>query len=249
MSPEAARGRWVLLHGFTGSPASWDEVCAALAPHGEAFCPALVGHAQDTGAAVDFVAEVDRLARLIRASRFERAHLCGYSLGARLALGLLAHHPALFARATLIGVHPGLPEHGRERDERAVADERWAQLAERSTAEFLARWREQPLFATQRALPAAAQAAQDRARATHRGPALAGALRALSLARMPDWHPQLARLALPVRLVVGELDTKFVALARQCLPQFPSAALTVVAGVGHNVVLENPAAISALLLG
>lgn len=246
MNPRA-RG-WVLLHGFTGSPAAWDEVRAALVKHGEVLCPALVGHGADAGAATDFVSEVDRLARLIRAAGFEGAHLCGYSLGARIALGLLARHPALAARATLIGVHPGLPEHGPERDERAASDERWAQLAERSPSEFLAQWRAQPLFATQRALPAERQAAQDRTRAAHDGAALAHALRALSLARMPDWRASLPQIALPVHLIAGELDPKFVALARAALPRLPDARLTVVPGAGHNVVLEKPAAVVAALL-
>lgn len=241
--------RWVLLHGFTGGPATWDEVRAALARHGEVLCPALVGHGADTSAATDFGAEVDRLARVIRAAAFEGAHLCGYSLGARLALGLLVRHRALASRATLIGVHPGLPERGPERDERAAADERWAQLAERAPDEFLAQWRAQPLFATQRALPAQRQAAQDRTRAAHDGAALAAALRALSLARMSDWHAHLPRLALPVHLMAGELDAKFVALARAMQARLPDATLTVVPGAGHNLVLERPAAVIAALLG
>lgn len=239
-------GGWVLLHGFTGSPAVWDEVCASLVGGGPVLRPALVGHAPDSGQATDFIAEVDRLAGAIAAAGLAQPQLCGYSLGARLALGLLVRHGALFSRATLIGVHPGLPD--AERPARAEADERWAQLAERDAAEFLLRWSRQPLFATQQALPADRLAARDRLRARHDGRALAAALRALSLARMPDWRPFLARLAVPVRLIAGALDTKFVDLARQMAAQLPRATLTVVAGAGHNVVLERPEAIAAALL-
>jgi 2-succinyl-6-hydroxy-2,4-cyclohexadiene-1-carboxylate synthase len=238
---------WVLLHGFTGSPAAWDEVRAALA--GTVLCPAIVGHTRDTPPATDFNAEVDRLAALIAKGGIARAHLCGYSLGARLALGLLVRHPALFARATLIGVHPGLPEHGRERVERAAGDERWARLAERSTAEFIGQWEAQPLFATQQALPTEPRAAQARLRAQHDGAALAAALRALSLARMPDWRPHLPQLKLPAHLIAGERDAKFVALARQMERLLPQASVTIVAGAGHNVLLERPAAIVAALTG
>jgi 2-succinyl-6-hydroxy-2,4-cyclohexadiene-1-carboxylate synthase len=241
--------RWVLLHGFTGSPATWREVRAALVNHGQVFCPALVGHGADAGAATDFLAEVDRLAHAIEVAAFDCAHVCGYSLGARLALGLLVRHPALFARATLIGVHAGLPERGPERDERAAADEHWAQLAERSPDEFLVQWRAQPLFATQSTLPPVRHAAQEQARAAHDGAALAGTLRALSLARMPDWRPHLPRLALPMHLIAGELDAKFIALARAAALQLPDATLTVVPRAGHNVVLERPAAVVAALLG
>jgi 2-succinyl-6-hydroxy-2,4-cyclohexadiene-1-carboxylate synthase len=248
MEPGRARRGCVLLHGFTGSPAAWDEVRAALAPHGPVFCPAVAGHAVDSGQATDFESEVDRLARAITVAGLERSQLCGYSLGARLALGLSVRYPALFTRVTLIGVHPGLPEHGSERRERAADDERWAQLAERSVAEFIAQWREQPLFATQRALPPAKQAALDRRRSVHDGAALGRALRALSLARMPDWRPHLPQLTMPVQLIVGELDTKFVELAREIAPRIPAATISVVPCVGHDVVLERPAAIIAALL-
>jgi 2-succinyl-6-hydroxy-2,4-cyclohexadiene-1-carboxylate synthase len=243
----AASRRWVLLHGFTGSPAAWDEVRAALEPHGAVACPALAGHAPDAGAAGSFDAEVERLAGIVASSGFAGAHLCGYSLGARLALGLLARHPGLFARATLIGVNPGLPAGAEERAQRADGDERWALLAERSPADFLAQWAAQPLFASQRTAGAEALAAQARERAAHDGAALAGAMRALSLARMPDWRPFLPGLAMPVHLVVGEFDAKFVAIARAMLPAIPHARLTVVPGAGHNVVLERPDAIVGAL--
>jgi len=251
---DPAPRRWVLLHGFTGGPAVWDGVRAALVPHGAVLCPAIVGHAGRGSAsaaaapATDFVSEVDRLAALIAAAGFAASHLCGYSLGGRLALGLLVRHPGLFSRATLIGAHPGLPEHGDERQRRDDDDERWAVLAERAPAEFFARWAAQPLFASQRATSPEAFAAQQSLRAAHDGAGLAAAMRALSLARMPDWHPFLSRLAMPVRLVAGGLDTKFVALAREMARRIPQAALTIVPGVGHNVVLEEPAAIVAALL-
>lgn len=241
------RRRWVLLHGFTGAPASWDEVRAALAAQGEVLCPALVGHGSDA-VAVDFASEVDRLAQAVRAAGFTGAHLGGYSLGARLALGLLVRHPALFARATLIGAHPGLAPEDPGRGERAAADERLAQLAERSLDRFLAHWRAQPLFATQRELSPRRRALQERVRAAHDGVALAAALRALSLARMPDWSAGLPRIAVALRLIAGGRDPKFVALARRMLPALRDATLAVVPGAGHNVVLERPEVVSAALL-
>ncbi|MBA4175806.1 MAG: hypothetical protein C0505_04490 [Leptothrix sp. (in: Bacteria)] len=245
----AVSRRWVLLHGYTGSPVGWDLVHAALAPQGEVLRPALVGHAPGTGAATDFVAEVDRLAALARNAGFAGSHLCGYSLGGRLALGLLARHPGLFARATLIGAHPGLPESSAERAARAASDEAWAQLAERDAPGFFARWAAQPLFATQQALAPAQRAAQDRQREAHDAAALGGTLRALSLARMPDWQPALGALTQPVRLMAGGLDTKFSALAQRMAAQIPHATLDIVAGAGHNVVLERPGRVVDALIG
>ena len=98
----------VLVHGFTGSPTSWEAVVARLPSDWTVIAPALVGHrggpVGDPGRG--FEAEVDRLAEWVRARTSEPSHLVGYSLGARLGLGMLVRHPAQFARATLIGTNP-----------------------------------------------------------------------------------------------------------------------------------------------
>ena len=70
--------------------------------------------------ALRFEQEVDRIARGIVDAGLCGSYLCGYSLGARVALGLLARHAHRFAGATLIGVHPGLSSP----DERAAERER-----------------------------------------------------------------------------------------------------------------------------
>lgn len=240
--------RWVLLHGYTGGPRSWDDVAPALAEHGDVLCPALVGHARDTGRATDFVGEVDRIAGVIAGWAAGPSHLCGYSLGGRVALGLLVRHPGLFDRATLVGAHPGLPDGSAARAERTVDDERWAQLAETAPTDFLARWSAQPLFRTQQHVEPERRLAQQRVREAHDGVALAAALRALSLARMPDWRPHLHEVRVLVHLIVGECDAKFVALAGQMQSRLVAATLTIVPGAGHNVLLERPAAVLGALL-
>jgi pimeloyl-ACP methyl ester carboxylesterase len=64
---------------------------------------------------------------------------------------------------------------------------------------------------------------------------------------MPDYWEALERIAVPVDLVVGEQDDKFRPIAQRMLSRLPRARLHVVAGCGHNVVLERPDALAALL--
>jgi 2-succinyl-6-hydroxy-2,4-cyclohexadiene-1-carboxylate synthase len=244
----AERHVFVLLHGFSGSPASWRTIVDALPLSAQVFCPAIVGHAADTGPALDFVAEVDRLAARIAQAGVREAHLCGYSLGARLALGLLLRYPTMFVRATLIGANPGLGENSAERVERVASDERWARLAETDDDRFSSEWSAQPLFGSQRALPEAVRAEQERIRFAHDPHALAGAMRALSLGRMPDWRPHLNHIQIPVTVMAGELDHKFAALAREIVQSLPNARLEIVPDSGHNIPLERPSAIIAALL-
>src|SRR5262245_51008713 len=115
----------VLLHGFTGSPESFGAVLTRI-PTRAAHCPALVGHGAPAGDVRTFDDEVDRL---VSGFGDAPAHVAGYSLGARLALGIAVKHPQRVARLTLVGVHPGLASQA-ERDERRRADARWVELLE-----------------------------------------------------------------------------------------------------------------------
>ena len=73
------------------------------------------------------------------------------------------------------------------------------------------------------------------------------AMRTFGLATMPNYWPLLPEILVPVNLVVGSLDTKFRAVAERMLSLLPRATLTIVEGVGHNVVLERPDAVAAEL--
>ena len=64
---------------------------------------------------------------------------------------------------------------------------------------------------------------------------------------MPCYAERLQSVAHPVRLVVGELDAKFRALGDDMARCLPQARLDVVPSAGHNVVLERPAALAALI--
>ncbi len=238
----------LLLHGFGGSPAAWTRVQARLGPGLHVEAPALVGHAggPSPDRIPDFEAEVERLRALAVLSPGPR-HLVGYSLGARLALGLLARHQQVFAGATLIGVHPGLRSES-ERTERRRSDQQWCELLERGNlSEFVRRWQAQPLFATQRSLAPEIIEQQRRQRLQHRAPDLAGALRRLGLAAMPCYRDRLGDITVPVQLVFGDRDTKFRDLATEMARSLPRVELVALPGVGHNPVLECPDRIADLL--
>jgi 2-succinyl-6-hydroxy-2,4-cyclohexadiene-1-carboxylate synthase len=234
----------VLIHGFTGAPASFDAVVGRLArraPRVRVHRPALLGHgALAPDGSSRFEQEVDRIAVGIARAGASGSHLCGYSLGARVALGLLARHAELFAGATLIGVHPGLASLA-ERAARVGSDERWCELlSRRGVGAFLDAWQAQPLFASQRALSGAQAAEQRRIRSSHSAPGLMRALRVLGLGRMPDYRSVFVSARCRLRLLAGERDDKFVALARAVAGHGPSIELDVVPGAGHNVLLEAP---------
>jgi len=239
---------WLLLHGFTGSPRSWTRVLAHARLDKPPLVPTLAGHGRDwRSRRVDTLQ--DEIARIVSlVSNAERPRLlCGYSMGARVASSLLVGHPNLFDAAVLIGVHPGLTDEFA-RTERRRADARWTRLLrEQGLPAFVAAWEAQPLFESQRTLPREALAAQRDIRLSHDAEGLARSLEVLGLAETPDVRSAMRSLEIPVTFVTGSLDSKFRELAAALANDGNALDAQVVDSVGHNVVLEAPAAVSALL--
>lgn len=243
------------LHGFTGRPEDWRPIADRLAGVARIHAPTLLGHdpgGVDAGGAVEgsptpFEDEVDRLAAWLAERSTEPVHLVGYSMGGRLAVGLLARHPRFFDGATLIGAHPGL-DHAEVRRRRRADDEG---LGRRLVAEgiesFVDFWQQLPLFASQARLAAEQLAAQQRRRLAHDPAGLARALERLGPGRMPDYWSWLPSFERPVTLLVGEEDPKYRRLAERMAAALPRARRIVVPGAGHNLVLEAPEAVTRVL--
>ena len=105
-----------------------------------------------------------------------------------------------------------------------------------------------PLFATQARLGSDALAAARAQRLGNDPVALARSLRANSTGRMRPLHHDLAGCTMPVALIAGADDEKFVAIARELAAALPSATVHVVEGAGHAAHLEQPDAVAAAIL-
>lgn len=237
----------VLLHGFTGSPGSWSRVITQLPVGRRVLAPALAGHAPDAPPAESFMGEVDRLCSIVRAASDGPVHLAGYSMGARVALGMLVSRPESFARATLIGARAGLSDTA-EREERRNWEQRWARMLEDEGIDaFVDAWEALPMWASQARVDPEKVAAQRRTRLAHEPSALASAMRALGLSATPDLTPRLEEVRVPVDLMVGARDEKFSRLADELLDRLPNARRLTLADAGHNLLLERPDAVADAL--
>lgn len=227
----------VLLHGFTGSPESWAPVLEPLAALGPKAL-ALPGHGGPPPRQ-SFDDAVDSMLALVPTGTED---LAGYSLGGRLALGMAMREPGRFRRITLIGAHPGLDDE--DRSARSKLDSLWADQIERDFPAFLDAWARQPVFATQ---DEAQRRQQATIRSAHAPAALAAAMRQMSLATMPDYRSRLGELKARVQLVTGSRDAKFSELASAMHNSLSNSERHVVEGVGHNVLVEAPESLTALM--
>jgi len=237
----------VFLHGFTGGPGSFDPL-RALAPDADTHAPWLLGHGRPAQAgAATWDAEIDRLLATLDPSGRGGLDLVGYSLGARVAAGLVARHPEQVRRAVLVGPNLGLSP--AERPARA----RWeASLCGRLRSDgvraFVDHWEQLPLWESQHRVPPDRLAAQRAQRLTHTAEGLARSLEVMGLSRMPPLWETLrqAAEAVPLRIVVGADDRKFLDLTAP-LVGAPGIQRVVVPNAGHNVVLEAPEALAEVL--
>lgn len=232
----------VLLHGFSLTRRSWDAVVSLL--DRERYRPLaldLPGHGAASGREdpITFEACVAE----VLACAPDRFTLCGYSLGGRVALHVALSAPERVGRLVLISASAGIEEPAERAARRASDDRLAAQLEAEPLEDFAARWRSQPLFAGEPP-EAAALARADHLR--NRPEGLAGALRGLGAGEMTPLWGRLHELRMPVTVLVGERDSKFVELGWRMVERLPDAALVTVPG-GHNLPLESPAAVAAVL--
>jgi 2-succinyl-6-hydroxy-2,4-cyclohexadiene-1-carboxylate synthase len=220
---------WALVHGFSQTPSSWDAL--AMADATALRVPDNLG----------FVATASRLG-----DEGGRTGYVGYSMGGRLCLQLALDRPELVERLVLISASPGIADDA-ERAARAATDEDLARAVERDGIdEFLERWLAQPLFRT---VPHERAGLDDR-RAGNTVERLTHQLRVLGQGAQPNNWGRLGELRMPVMVVAGQLDEKYVDIAHRMHAGVDTGrkTLAVVRGAGHACHLEEPSVVARLLL-
>ena len=235
----------LLLHGFTQTGRGWDEVVRHL--DGEryrALAPDIRGHgAAATRRPIDFAACV--AGRRRRSCRAPFA-LAGYSQGGRLALHVALAHPARVTRLVLVSATAGI-EDDAERARRRDADAAlaaWMEADGRLMSEVADRWGAQPLFADAAARGRGGGARgppRQRARASRGGAARDRHGRDGAAVGSPG------ELTMPVLVLAGERDEKYVALGERLAAALPAGRLEIVPAAGHALPLEAPAAVAAAI--
>lgn len=231
----------VLLHGWGLTPVVWQPLLEALPQTLDVSTPALPGHAQAPVAAPGIAAWTEALLARIP----HGAMVCGWSLGAMVALDLAARHPARVARLILIGSTPRFVSTTR-----SDHGEAWPHGLDAAVAhDFLTRFTHDPAATMQRFV--ALQALGDARRRTvttaltaalsdtgaEGASALAGGLQVLT---ETDLRPSIARITQPTLLLHGEGDALMPLAAAQWLAaHLAHARLMPLAGCGHAPFLSR----------
>lgn len=243
----------VLLHGFTGSVASWGSHVTTFAEAGlRVIALDMLGHGHSEAPSDPERYSIEYCRRDILATLgilgVEKGGsiVLGYSMGGRIAL--YTAFSDFFAGLILESASPGVAG-SRERRERRAADEALAQRIERDgLPAFVSYWESQPLFTSQNSLSTDQGALVHEQRLRNRPDGLANSLRGAGAGTQPALHGKLPSLHLPVLLIAGALDSKFCAIAQDMASCLPDAQVEMVDHAGHTVHLEQPEVFDRLVL-
>lgn len=238
----------VLLHGFTGSSATWAPHLAALAAfttvridflgHGRSDAPADV---QRYG----MQACVDDVLAIRKHLGLRRCAVVGYSMGGRVAMRVALQAPECLWALVLESASPGIADPAERRARVAQDTKLAARIRNEGVAVFANYWQALPLFASQSRLPQATRQALQKQRQQHTAEGLANSLQGLGAGMQDSVLQRLRGLRLPVLLQAGALDDKYCGLANDMAAMLPCSRVRIVPDAGHAVHLEQPAVFDA----
>ncbi|HYH58082.1 MAG TPA: alpha/beta fold hydrolase [Thermoleophilaceae bacterium] len=162
----------------------------------------------------------------------------GYSMGGRIVLHAALANPGRWPALVLVGVSAGIDDPvARRKDDDELAG--WIQR--KPIADIVAMWETQAAFATQ---SPELVAAQREGRLSFEPPELAYLLRAFGQGVMPPIWDRLSALDVPVLLLTGALDEKYLAAGRRMASLLPRGTLETIPDAGHAPQLEAPEAVA-----
>lgn len=230
----------VLLHGFMGSAHWFSELIDPL----KAFCNPitvdLLGHGSTEGAELHYrfsaAEQVADISKLIQEQFAAPVFLYGYSMGARLALSIALRHPELLQGLILESGTFGI-EGETERQVRQALDASRADQIMGNFSDFLANWKNLPMFERSQKLLTPSQSEIQRVQ----NPTwIANSLLGFGTGTMPCLREKLSGLPTATLLMVGAFDQKFIRINQTMHRELPDSKLKIIPQSGHRIHAEAP---------
>lgn len=229
----------VLLHGFTSTMHTWDNLIDTLKKEYTCIAIDLPGHGKTVTPDRTMEQCCTDIAFILQKLHYKRVHMVGYSMGGRIALSFAQLYPKYVATLTLESASPGLRTE-QERFERKSNDEKLARKIEnKGTEAFVSFWENIPLFASQKELPLSVQKRIREERLSQKATGLAMSLRQIGAGSQPSWWEALATQKQPTLLLVGAYDKKFVQINEEMASRLQEVTLEVIPGAGHTIHSEQ----------
>ncbi|HEY9700921.1 MAG TPA: 2-succinyl-6-hydroxy-2,4-cyclohexadiene-1-carboxylate synthase [Allocoleopsis sp.] len=231
----------LFLHGFLGNCHDFAQIIPFLTAHFCCLTVDLPGHGQtivtneDIYYTMSYTAEA--IINLLDFLQIKKCFLIGYSMGGRLGLYLTLYFPERFNKVMLESASPGLKNEA-EKLTRMTNDLKIAQQLETTDfTEFLNNWYNQPLFTSLKQHINFDELITNRL--NNEPIKLAKSLRNLSIGYQPSLWEKLPENHIPLLLIVGEYDQKFININSEMVKLCPYSQMSIVNKTGHNIHWEN----------
>lgn len=234
-----------LIHGWGLAGRIWDPVVEPLATRFRVHVIDLPGYGDNRDAALpgnESGDNIGAIADAIVAALPERVSLCGWSLGAHIAVAALARHQQRIARLVLCAATPCFIEkddwpHGVG-PQLVGSFETLLRMSPRNVLSRFATMINQGDQAARQITRHATAVVESAGAPLPTQEALQGGLRLLTDF---DWRPLAPKIRHPVLLVHGDLDPLMPLPGAQALQaSFPAARLDVFQGSAHTPFLSQP---------
>lgn len=237
----------VLLHGFMQTGMSWENLASRLSETHCVYALDFLGHGKSSkphdASLYSFEAHVrmveaflEQVACIDAQGSKRRAHVIGYSMGGRIALGLAFSEKDLLYSLVLESCNFG-PANNEERIAARERNRAWAQqLRSAGIEKFVEHWEALPLFESQRETGFDEVLRPERV--ANDAEAMALCLEGAGKHAMPDsakTHAVIASTWIPVKYLWGYDDAKTEPVAHRL--EHDGIDVTSF-GTGHNVHLE-----------
>ena len=240
----------VLLHGFTGSTATWKTVIENWRDY-RIVAIDLIGHGHTESPTDEsrytMERQLDDLDFIFEEMKLENFTLLGYSMGGRTALAYACEFPDRVDQLILESASPGLKTEAA-REERRERDIQLAfNILEGGIEQFVGKWENIPLFDSQKSLPEFVRKQVKQERLAQSAVGLANSLKGMGTGSQQSYWNCLPELKIPVLLITGELDPKFCAIAREMQQLLPNAEHCIISA-GHAIHVEKPAEFATMVM-
>ena len=242
----------ILLHGFISDQSSFDAHIDTLQQYGNVLTIDLPGHGDDTSANnvtwdFDFISQ--QLDEVMQLYTSYNIYLHGYSMGGRVALYYALYGNMILKGLILESTSPGIATDS-EREERQQVDNARAKVLDIAGLEiFVNDWEKLPLFYTQYDLESTVRKRIRAMRMNQNPHKLAKALREYGSGNMPSLWSEIANIRIPVAILAGALDQKFVAIGNKMTGLMPQSTFYEVPHVGHTIHVEDASEFDKIVIG
>ena len=230
----------LFIHGFTGSSKSWSLI------RNEINIPSLSldipGHNKSTFNDMNedyfFKDFSNELYMILSQLKINKLHICGYSLGGRLAIAFASKYPSMIESLVLESTTIGI-EDRQQREERYIEDIELSSNIKNNLPMFNKSWEKNKLFELQKKRNIEGFNEQKDIRQGHNKDQLSKSLKTFSVGNMPFMRNTFQKLEFPIHIINGKDDIKFIKEGRIMLRLNNHSKQYIVNNASHNVHLEN----------